>query len=188
MKSAPVLHHSTKLQKKLSKHSVFVLNSVVENLLVSLWFMTLKQTSRNLKYDPQHTFSCFFFHALTFSHTIEKSELVFRRRLRNLLDNNGNRGRIGVRSLGGQTKRRPLILRRRARNRCCIYCCGSHLFMSFYSVVMSIWNNTNSWRTISPVILWTSILSPNSKPAIIRAVRCIPVLDHRPYTSDCFNG
>jgi len=126
MKSAPVLHHSTKPPKKLSKHSVFVLNTVVENLLVSLWFMILKQTSRNLKY--LFSLRCF---VLTFSNTIEKFVLVFRVRLRNLLDNNGNRGRIGVRSLGGPIKRRPLVWIRRARNRCCIHCCGSHLFMSF---------------------------------------------------------
>lgn len=148
-----------------------------------LWFWSRPEEIRST--NPNNLFFLRLFMCLRFSHTIEKFVSVFRVRLRNLLDNNGNRGRIGVRSSGELIKRRPPVWIRRARNRRRIYCCGSHLFMSFYSIGMSIWNNTDSWRTTHLNILWTSAHSSNLKPAIIRVI-CVYVLGYRFYIQ--FNG
>lgn len=75
-----------------------------------------------------------------FSHIIGKCELVLLQRLRSLLDNNGNRGRTGVRNSEERIRRRLLPPIRSPRNRFLHRnnCMGYMYFISIYSIEMSL--------------------------------------------------
>ena len=122
MKSALVLHPSTKFPRKLSKHSGSEPNSVVENPLGLHWFTILKRTSRNLKYLHHFTGSSTYC-----SHITEKFVLVLQIRSKNLPGSNGNKGRTGVRSSEGLIRKRQLVRIKRGRNRCGVLLCACTL-------------------------------------------------------------